>query len=58
MIGGDLPIIPLVGVSSVAQLDELMDALDLTLSVDQRTALDEAGQPLSRRAQARWRRSI
>ena len=44
MIGGGLPIIPLVGAPSVAQLDELMDAIDLTLSVDQRTALDEAGQ--------------
>lgn len=43
LIGGDLPIIPLVGASSVAQLDELLDALDLTLSVDQRAALDEAG---------------
>ena len=44
MIGGGLPIIPLVGAPSVAQLDELMDAIDLTLSVDQRIALDEAGQ--------------
>jgi aryl-alcohol dehydrogenase-like predicted oxidoreductase len=43
MIGGDLPIIPLVGVSSVAQLDELLDATDLTLTADQRKVLDEAG---------------
>jgi aryl-alcohol dehydrogenase-like predicted oxidoreductase len=43
LFDGDLSIIPLVGVSSVAQLDELMDALDLTLSTDQRKVLDEAG---------------
>jgi aryl-alcohol dehydrogenase-like predicted oxidoreductase len=43
LMDGDLPIIPLVGVSSVAQLDELMDAIDLTLTADQRRLLDEAG---------------
>jgi aryl-alcohol dehydrogenase-like predicted oxidoreductase len=43
LFGGDLPIIPLVGVSSVAQLDELLDATELTLSAEQRKVLDEAG---------------
>ena len=40
MLGGDLPIIPLVGASSVGQLDELMDSVDLTLTPEQRKQLD------------------
>ena len=43
MLDGDLPIIPLVGASSVAQLDELLDADDLTLTPEQREVLDGAG---------------
>ena len=41
-LGGELPIIPLVGASSVAQLDENLAAVDLELTSDQRTRLDEA----------------
>jgi aryl-alcohol dehydrogenase-like predicted oxidoreductase len=42
LMGGELPIIPLVGASSVAQVEESMGALDLELSADQRRRLDEA----------------
>ena len=43
LMGGDLPIIPLVGASSVAQLDENLAAAELQLSEDQRQRLDAAG---------------
>ncbi|MGW1022602.1 aldo/keto reductase [Streptomyces sp. NPDC002577] len=39
-IGGGLPVIPLAGVSSVAQLEENLAAVDLELSGDQRARLD------------------
>lgn len=42
MVGGELPIVPLVGVSSLAQLEEALAAVDLELTVDQRRRLDEA----------------
>ena len=42
MIGGELPVIPLVGASSVAQLDESLAAVDLDLTADQRALLDAA----------------
>jgi aryl-alcohol dehydrogenase-like predicted oxidoreductase len=42
LIGGDLPIVPLVGASSVAQLDESLAAVDLQLSAEQRQRLDAA----------------
>lgn len=42
LIGGDLPMIPLVGASSVAQLDESLAAVDLELTADQRARLDAA----------------
>ena len=42
LIGGQIPIIPLVGASSVAQLDESLAAVDLELTADQRTRLDAA----------------
>ena len=42
LIGGELPVVPLIGASSVAQLDESLAALDLQLSVEQRQLLDEA----------------
>jgi aryl-alcohol dehydrogenase-like predicted oxidoreductase len=42
LIGADVPIIPLVGASSVAQLDESMAAVDLELTAEQRTKLAAA----------------
>ena len=42
LIGGDLPVVPLVGASSVAQLDESLAAVDLELSAEQRRLLDAA----------------
>jgi aryl-alcohol dehydrogenase-like predicted oxidoreductase len=42
MIGGQLPVIPLVGVSTVTQLEEALAAVDLDLTADQRQLLDEA----------------
>lgn len=41
LIGGDPPIVPIVGVSSVAQLDEVLGAVDLELPSDLRKRLDE-----------------
>ncbi|MEU3853624.1 aldo/keto reductase [Streptomyces sp. NPDC029554] len=41
-IGGDLPIVPLAGVSTLAQLEENLAAVDLELSEDQRARLDAA----------------
>lgn len=43
LTGAEVPIIPLVGASSVAQLDESLAAVDLELTAGQRTRLDEAG---------------
>jgi len=43
LIGGEIPVIPLVGASSVAQLDESLAAVDLELTADQRARLDTAG---------------
>jgi aryl-alcohol dehydrogenase-like predicted oxidoreductase len=42
LIGGEIPIIPLVGASSVAQLDESLAAVDLKLTAEQRARLDAA----------------
>lgn len=42
LLGGELPIVPLIGASSVAQLDESLAAVDLELSAEQRRLLDEA----------------
>ncbi|MFG3496207.1 aldo/keto reductase [Streptomyces sp. NPDC047928] len=42
LIGADVPSIPLIGASSVAQLDESLAAADLDLTVDQRARLDAA----------------
>lgn len=42
LIGGDIPVIPLVGASSVTQLDETVAAADLELTTEQRTRLDLA----------------
>jgi aryl-alcohol dehydrogenase-like predicted oxidoreductase len=42
LMGGDVPAIPLVGASSVAQLSESLAAVDLELTADQRAKLDAA----------------
>jgi aryl-alcohol dehydrogenase-like predicted oxidoreductase len=42
LIGGELPVVPLIGASSVAQLDESLAAVDLQLSAEQRHLLDAA----------------
>ncbi|WP_077798648.1 aldo/keto reductase [Streptomyces sp. JHA26] len=42
LIGGEIPVIPLVGASSVAQLEESLAATDLDLTQDQRAKLDAA----------------
>jgi len=43
LMGGELPVIPLVGASSVAQLEESLGAVDLELSAEQRARVDQAG---------------
>ncbi|MER5865001.1 aldo/keto reductase [Kitasatospora sp. NPDC002040] len=43
LIGGEVPVLPLVGASSVAQLEESLAAVDLDLTADQRARLDAAG---------------
>jgi aryl-alcohol dehydrogenase-like predicted oxidoreductase len=42
LIGGELPVVPLIGASSVAQLDESLAAVELQLSAEQRQLLDAA----------------
>ena len=42
LIGGELPLVPLIGASSVAQLDESLAAADLELSAEHRQLLDAA----------------
>jgi aryl-alcohol dehydrogenase-like predicted oxidoreductase len=42
LLGGKIPVVPLVGASSVAQLDENLEAVDLALSAEQRARLDAA----------------
>jgi aryl-alcohol dehydrogenase-like predicted oxidoreductase len=42
LIGAEIPVIPLVGASSVAQLEESLAAVDLELTTEQRARLDEA----------------
>ncbi|HEX4059449.1 MAG TPA: aldo/keto reductase [Streptosporangiaceae bacterium] len=42
LIGAEVPMIPLVGASSVAQLDESLAAVDLELTKEQRARLDAA----------------
>jgi aryl-alcohol dehydrogenase-like predicted oxidoreductase len=42
LLGGQVPVIPLVGASSVAQLEESLAAVDLELSAEQRARLDSA----------------
>lgn len=40
LLGGDTPVIPLIGASTVEQLDELLGAVDLELGDDVRARLD------------------
>ena len=42
LTGGQIPMIPVVGASSVAQLDESLAAADLDLTAEQRARLDTA----------------
>ncbi|MFE7296919.1 aldo/keto reductase [Streptomyces sp. NPDC057579] len=42
LMGGPVPVVPVLGVSSVAQLDECLAALDLALDPYQRARLDTA----------------
>ncbi|MGW3245790.1 aldo/keto reductase [Streptomyces sp. NPDC001070] len=42
LLGGDVPVLPVLGVSSVAQLDELLPAADLDLGPELRARLDAA----------------
>jgi aryl-alcohol dehydrogenase-like predicted oxidoreductase len=42
LIGGEVPVVPLIGASSVAQLDESLAAVELQLSAEQRQLLDAA----------------
>jgi aryl-alcohol dehydrogenase-like predicted oxidoreductase len=42
LIGAEIPMIPLIGASSVAQLDESLAAVDLALTAEQRARLDAA----------------
>jgi aryl-alcohol dehydrogenase-like predicted oxidoreductase len=42
LIGAEVPVIPLIGGSSAAQLDESLAAVDLELTTEQRTRLDAA----------------
>ncbi|MCX5313384.1 aldo/keto reductase [Streptomyces sp. NBC_00154] len=42
LIGGEVPVVPLVGASSLAQLEESLAAVDLELTTEQRAALDAA----------------
>ncbi|MFF3753442.1 aldo/keto reductase [Streptomyces sp. NPDC002018] len=43
LTGGEPSVVPIVGVSSVAQLDEAIEAADLVLDAEQREVLDTAG---------------
>src|ERR1700733_4627592 len=43
MMGADVPVIPLIGASSVAQLNESLAAADVELTAEQRAKLDAAG---------------
>ncbi|GJF28976.1 oxidoreductase [Kitasatospora sp. NE20-6] len=42
LLGGDLPVLPVVGATSPAQLDESLDAWELVLTPEQRARLDTA----------------
>ncbi|MEK8225515.1 aldo/keto reductase [Oerskovia sp. M15] len=42
LLGGPVPVVPVIGASSVAQLDELLGAADLDLDPEVRERLDAA----------------
>ncbi|MEU4387067.1 aldo/keto reductase [Promicromonospora sp. NPDC023805] len=42
LLGGEVPVIPVFGASSVAQLDEVLGAADLVLDEETRARLDNA----------------
>ncbi|MEV7780335.1 aldo/keto reductase [Kitasatospora sp. NPDC088351] len=42
LLGGDIPVLPVIGATTLAQLDEALDAADLDLTPAQRTHLDGA----------------
>ncbi|CAL9485583.1 1-deoxyxylulose-5-phosphate synthase YajO [Streptomyces sp. enrichment culture] len=42
LMGGEVPVLPITGASSVAQLNESLAAVDLELTADQRARLDTA----------------
>ncbi len=42
MLGGRVPVLPVLGVSTVAQLDELLAAAELGLDAEARARLDAA----------------
>jgi len=50
LLGGDPPALPVLGVSSVAQLDECLGAVDLHIDEQHRYRLDTAGQAFHRTA--------
>ena len=43
LLGGETPVLPIVGASRVEQIEEVMGALAVTLDPEQRRRLDEAG---------------
>jgi aryl-alcohol dehydrogenase-like predicted oxidoreductase len=45
LLHGDPPVLPVLGVSSVSQLDECLGALDLELDDELRHRLDNAASP-------------
>ncbi|WP_405796775.1 aldo/keto reductase [Streptomyces sp. NBC_01506] len=45
LMGADPAVLPIVGVSSVAQLDEVLGALEVSLPAELRARLDAAGEP-------------
>ncbi|MFF1421022.1 aldo/keto reductase [Streptomyces sp. NPDC058280] len=47
LLGGDPPVIPVVGASSVEQLDDVLGALAVELAPDLRARLDQAALPVS-----------
>jgi aryl-alcohol dehydrogenase-like predicted oxidoreductase len=42
LMGGDIPFIPLIGASTLAQLDDSLHAVELELTAQQRATLDDA----------------
>ncbi|KAF2411747.1 aldo/keto reductase [Microbacterium sp. B35-04] len=53
LLGGAVPVIPVVGISSVAQLEEALAAVDLVLDTEVRARLDAADLVLDAEVRAR-----